>query len=110
MQTPDASTIAIDVVLQDAFLSILRAHGVIQAAVFGSVAQGTARPDSDIDLLVTFDRSVTQFEQLRLAKKLGEVAGRDVDLMTEIHPAFAPYILPTLRTLPLRKPGILISP
>ncbi len=109
MQTPDPSTISAEVVFQDAFLSVLRAHGVIRASVFGSVAEGTARPDSDIDLLVTFDRPVTLFEQLRLAHELGNVAGRDVDLMTEIHPAFAPYILPTLRPLPLGKHGIRTS-
>jgi predicted nucleotidyltransferase len=32
----------------------LRARGVIHAAVFGSVARGNNRPDSDLDILVEF--------------------------------------------------------
>lgn len=34
--------------------SALRARGVMHAAVFGSVARGNNRPDSDLDILVDF--------------------------------------------------------
>jgi predicted nucleotidyltransferase len=33
----------------------LRARGVRRAAVFGSVARGTNRPDSDVDIMVEID-------------------------------------------------------
>lgn len=33
----------------------LRARGVVHAAVFGSVARGNNRPDSDLDILVEFE-------------------------------------------------------
>jgi len=33
----------------------LRARGIRRAAVFGSVARGEDRPDSDIDILVEFE-------------------------------------------------------
>jgi predicted nucleotidyltransferase len=33
----------------------LRARGIRSAAVFGSVARGEERPDSDIDILVEID-------------------------------------------------------
>src|SRR5712691_917340 len=35
--------------------SALRARGVAHAAVFGSVARGDNRPDSDLDILVEFE-------------------------------------------------------
>lgn len=105
MQSRDAATPAslppFQGLISDEFLVMLREHGVVEAAVFGSVARGTATPESDIDLLVTFDRPVTLFDQLRLADRLQEVAGRKVDLMTDLHPAFAPVIIPTLVPLPL---------
>lgn len=88
--TPDPTLIS------DEFLATLRAHGVVKASIFGSVARGTASPGNDVDLLVTFDRRVTLFDQLRLAERLRQVSGRPVDLMTEIHPAFEALIIPTL--------------
>jgi uncharacterized protein len=33
----------------------LRARGVRHAALFGSVARGTARPDSDIDIMIDIE-------------------------------------------------------
>src|SRR5256714_9088003 len=33
----------------------LRARGIRRAAVFGSIARGDERPDSDIDILVEFE-------------------------------------------------------
>ena len=48
--------------------------------VFGSQERGTARPDSDIDLLVEFDRPVSLFEFARLRGHLQDLLGRPVDL------------------------------
>lgn len=82
-------------------MATLRAHGVVQAAVFGSVSRGEERPDSDVDLLVTFDRDASFGARFLLAEALRRVCGRPVDLLTDVHPAFAPYIMPTLIPLPL---------
>jgi uncharacterized protein len=96
------STIALDRKLfSEEFLQMMRAHGVVKAYVFGSVARGMAGPDSDIDLLVSFDRPVTLFDQLRLSERLRQLSGRSVDLMTDLHPAFENAITPTLVPLPL---------
>lgn len=95
------TTSRVPAVITAEFLSALRDHGVIKADVFGSTADGTDTPDSDIDLLVAFVQLVPLFDQLRLADELRRICGRPVDLMTAIHPAFRPYIEPTLIPLPL---------
>jgi len=53
----------------------LRHAGVRTLSLFGSVVRGEAGPESDVDLLVEFDRPVGLFElvglQLRLEDWLG---------------------------------------
>ncbi|HYJ12072.1 MAG TPA: nucleotidyltransferase domain-containing protein [Thermomicrobiales bacterium] len=82
-------------------IDALREFDVTEAWIFGSVALGTARPDSDLDLLVTFGQPTTLFRQIDLAEHLRAIVGRDVHLMTRIAPVFEPYIRPTLIPLPL---------
>jgi predicted nucleotidyltransferase len=55
--------------------SELRLLGVSHAAVFGSVARGEARSDSDIDVLVELDedRSMGVFEYARLKIYVNEL-------------------------------------
>jgi hypothetical protein len=50
--------------------------------LFGSVARGEATPESDVDLLVEFDRPVGLFTLLRLQSYLEELLGCSVDLGT----------------------------
>ncbi len=83
------------------FLDALRAHGITKACVFGSMTRGEERPDSDLDLLVTFDPPVSLLDQVGVANELSALCGRQVDLLTDLHPAFAPFIEPTLIPLPL---------
>ena len=60
----------------------LRRRHVATLSVFGSVARGEARPDSDIDLLVEFDGSpVTLFDLGGLQVYLSEILGAEVDLV-----------------------------
>ena len=60
----------------------LKAQGVRSLAVFGSVARGDARPGSDVDLLVEFDRSVGLFHFIHLQNFLGDLlGGAEVDLV-----------------------------
>lgn len=53
----------------------LRRFGVCHASVFGSVARGEARPDSDIDVLVELDdgRPMGIFEYARLRLYIREL-------------------------------------
>jgi predicted nucleotidyltransferase len=52
--------------------------------VFGSVARGEERPDSDVDFLVDFPRGYDLFSQrLSLAERLADLLHRRVDLVSE---------------------------
>ncbi len=58
---------------------------VVKAFVFGSFARGENGPDSDIDILVTFDpeAGVSLFDHMEMTYELEDILGVDVDLVTE---------------------------
>jgi len=61
--------------------SVLKAMGLSRCAVFGSFARDQAiRPDSDVDLLVSFSEPVG-FAFIHLADHLETLLGRRVDLV-----------------------------
>ena len=60
----------------------LKKFGVHSLSLFGSIARNQARQDSDIDILVEFEKPVGIFEFIRLKLYLEEVLGRKVDLVT----------------------------
>jgi uncharacterized protein len=51
-------------------------------AMFGSVVRDEARPESDLDILVEFDRPIDLFAFLALEEELADLAGRRVDLVS----------------------------
>ena len=63
----------------------LRAAGVIQLSLFGSVARGDARPDSDVDLAVRLDPAhrYDLFRFYGLAERLESLLNAKVDLISE---------------------------
>ena len=60
----------------------LRAEGIESLALFGSVARGEERDESDVDLLVEFNRPIGMFHFLHVRRRLSELLGCDVDLVT----------------------------
>jgi predicted nucleotidyltransferase len=60
-------------------------HHIRRLSLFGSVLKGTERPDSDLDLLVEFERGAkpTLLDMARIEEELSSlVGGRRVDLRT----------------------------
>jgi len=71
----------------------LLASGVQRLGVFGSMARGDMRPDSDVDVIVKFAPDQRTFDNLyAVGEALEEVFHRRVDLVTE--DALSPYIGP----------------
>ena len=69
---------------KDAINAACRQYGARRIRVFGSVARGEERPDSDIDFLVDFPRGYDLFAQrLPLAERLSEITGRRLDVIPE---------------------------
>ena len=63
---------------------VRRQYGARRIRVFGSVARGEERSDSDIDFLVDFPRGYDLFAQrLPLAERLTQITGRRLDLIPE---------------------------
>ena len=58
---------------------------ITDLALFGSALRDDFRPDSDIDVLVSFedDAGWGLFDHLRMEQELEELTGRDVDLVSE---------------------------
>lgn len=75
-------------------LPILKEAGVIRSSLFGSYVRGEEREDSDIDMLIEFPKGKSLLDLVRLERKLKEVLGKDVDLLTykSISPLLKTYI------------------
>jgi predicted nucleotidyltransferase len=67
--------------LEELLAGRLRAAGAIYAAVFGSVASGAARPDSDIDVAVSFGKPMSPDLRMAITGIVADAAGRSVDLV-----------------------------
>ena len=62
-------------------LSTARRHHGGSVRVFGSVRRGTATPESDLDLLVRFDRNASLLNHISLKLELEEKLKRKVDVI-----------------------------
>jgi uncharacterized protein len=62
---------------------LAKQYGVKHLALFGSTVRGTARPDSDIDVLVSFDGPATSKRYFGVQFFLEDQLGRPVDLVTD---------------------------
>ena len=71
-------------------------HGVSRIQIFGSVARGEDRPDSDVDFLVEAGPATSSWFPAGLILDLQEILGRRVEVVEE------KAILPSLRSSVLR--------
>ena len=74
---------------------VLRARGVRHAALFGSVARGTQRPESDIDILINIEPGAIQdlYAYGGLKHFIAALFFDRVDVVAR--EALKPYLLPS---------------
>lgn len=76
--------LGIDDLLRDRRKDMLRLaekYGATNVRVFGSVARGEARPDSDVDLLVDFRPGYRLWDKIGLKQEMEDLLGCKVDVV-----------------------------
>ncbi|MEK7128679.1 MAG: nucleotidyltransferase family protein [Patescibacteria group bacterium] len=81
---------------------IFEKYGLQYAGVFGSVARGKAREDSDVDILVTLGKKkISLWDWSAMKDELSEHLGKKVDIVSDgaIVSYFRDYIFKDLKTI-----------
>ena len=64
-------------------LALAEKHGVKNVRVFGSVARGEDRPDSDIDLLIDYENYQDPLDFVRFQGQVEQLMDRHVEVVME---------------------------
>ncbi|WP_199249388.1 nucleotidyltransferase family protein [[Phormidium] sp. ETS-05] len=70
-------------VSSEAIVAFCQKWKITEFALFGSILRDDFRPDSDVDVLVTFapDEKWSLFDIVRMKEELETIFGREVDLV-----------------------------
>jgi hypothetical protein len=71
-------------------MRVARSHGAQSVRIFGSRARGDARPDSDLDLLITLEPGRSLLDLIAIKQDLEELLHFSVDVVTE--QGLSPYL------------------
>ena len=82
-------------------MTIAARYGASNVRLFGSVARGDDRPQSDVDLLVEMAPGRSLLDLVGLCQDLESLLKRTVDVLTDasLHPALRERILAEARPL-----------
>jgi len=81
-------------------IDVIKGYGVKRIGVFGSYVEGMQKSDSDIDVLVEFEKGRKTFDNyMELKFFLEKILKNKVDLVISesIKPELKPYILKSVR-------------
>lgn len=80
---------------RDEIRRIAEEHGALNVRVFGSVARGEERPDSDLDLLIDVGPKTSSWFPAGLILDLEKLLGCQVEIVTEksLNPLFREQVL-----------------
>lgn len=87
--------------LRDLLPELQADYHVSSLEVFGSFVRGEEGPESDLDLLVTFDETPTLFRFVALENYLSDILGVKVDLVMKesLRPSIGRLILKEARPI-----------
>lgn len=91
----------ISTILQKKIVDYLRHYKPTRVGIFGSYARNQQRQESDLDILVNFEKTVNLLDIVGIEMDLTDILGIKVDLVSEksILPAMRPYIEKDLHIL-----------
>ena len=75
---------------RDQILAIAREHGARNVRVFGSIARGEGKRDSDLDVLLELEKGRSLLDIVAIKQDLEDLLNAKVDVVTEA--AVSPYI------------------
>jgi hypothetical protein len=86
---------------QNQINQIAKDHHINYLALFGSTARGENKSNSDIDLLVNFDKRLSLLELVHIENVFRQTLGHPVDLVPEdsLNKYVKPYVTKDLITL-----------
>ena len=86
---------------REEILAIAARNGAVNVRVFGSVARGDNRPESDIDFLVNLEVGRSLLDLARLLRELSALLNCPVDVVTEagLRPRIKPQVLREARPI-----------
>ena len=67
--------------IKERIIPILGRSGIKKAAIFGSLAKGEIKPDSDVDILVEIKSDISLLDFIGIRIKLEEALKMKVDLV-----------------------------
>jgi len=88
-------------IIQQHKKEIKEKYGVKEIGIFGSLVRGEMKEESDVDILVEFEKPIGFFKFLELEEYLSDLIGRKVDLVSKkaLKPHIGKYILEEVITV-----------
>ncbi len=81
--------------LKRTILPVLKQHGIVRAAVFGSMTRDNPDDSRDLDLLIEFEGEKSLLDLVSVKLDLEDLLGRPVDVLTYsgLHPGIRRHVL-----------------
>ena len=85
----------------DIIIRSMLPYNPVRIGIFGSVARGEDSPESDIDILYTFQNTVGLFNLIRMKEDMEKKLNTKIDLVSEqfVHPKLKPQIMDDLKII-----------